>query len=69
MGQAPRCQTSGLKTILIPEKGGWAPPAATQIQLVLTYRRLVEEKRHLPRYGEVGFKCHSQTDEDGTNGL
>jgi len=37
----------------------------SQIQLMLTYRRLVDEKRPLPRLSEVGFKCHSQTDEDG----
>jgi hypothetical protein len=47
------------------ESAPQGPDAATQIQLVLTYRRLVEEKRHLPRSSEVGFKCHSQTDEDG----
>lgn len=41
------------------------PDVATQIQLMLTYRRLVDEDRPLPRPGEVGFKCYSQTDEDG----
>jgi hypothetical protein len=38
---------------------------ASQIQLHLTYRTLVEEKRPLPRFSEVGFQCNSQTDEDG----
>jgi hypothetical protein len=32
---------------------------------MLTYRRLVEENRPLPRVNEVGFKFHSQADEDG----
>jgi hypothetical protein len=41
------------------------PDAATQILLMLTFRRLVEENRPLPRLNEVGFKCYSQTDEDG----
>jgi hypothetical protein len=41
------------------------PDTAAQIQLMLTYRRLVEEKRPLPRLDEVGFQCHSQADEDG----
>lgn len=41
------------------------PDAGTQIQLMLTYRRLVEENRPLPGVSEIGFKCHSQTDEDG----
>jgi hypothetical protein len=41
------------------------PDVATQIQLMLTYRRLVDENRPLPRPSEVGFKCYSQTDEDG----
>jgi hypothetical protein len=39
--------------------------AATQILLMLTFRRLVEENRPLPQLSEVGFKCHSQADEDG----
>lgn len=41
------------------------PDAATQIQLSLTYRRLVDEGRPLPRIADIGFKCHSQADEDG----
>jgi hypothetical protein len=41
------------------------PDAATQILLMLTYRRMVEENQPLPRLNEIGFKCHSQTDEDG----
>jgi hypothetical protein len=41
------------------------PDAATQIQLAVTYRRLVDEGRPLPRISDVGFKCCSQTDEDG----
>lgn len=41
------------------------PDAATQIQLQLYYRRLVEDGRPLPRIGDIGFKCYSQTDEDG----
>ncbi len=41
------------------------PEAATQILLTLTYRKLMEENRPLPRLNEVGFKCNSQADEDG----
>lgn len=41
------------------------PDAAAQIQLMLTYRKLVDDKRPLPRLDEIGFQCHSQTDEDG----
>jgi hypothetical protein len=41
------------------------PDVATQMQLMLTYRRLIDENRPLPRPSEVGFKCYSQTDEDG----
>ena len=41
------------------------PDAASQIQLVLTYRRLINEKQLLPRVRDVGFKCYSQADEDG----
>lgn len=41
------------------------PDAAAQIQLQLTYRRLIEDGRPLPRFGDVGFTCYSQTDEDG----
>ena len=41
------------------------PDAASQIQLMLTYRRLIEDKRPLPRFSDIGFKCHSQCDEDG----
>src|SRR5260221_11886030 len=39
--------------------------AVTQIQLMLSYRRIAEENRPLPRFGEVGFQAYSQTDEDG----
>lgn len=41
------------------------PDAAAQIQLRLDYRRLVEDGRPLPAVADVGFKCHSQADEDG----
>lgn len=41
------------------------PDAATQIQLQLAYRRLVEDRHPLPRVNDTGFKCYSQTDEDG----
>ncbi len=39
--------------------------AATQLLLKLTYRKLIEENQPLPPLNEVGFKCSSQTDEDG----
>jgi hypothetical protein len=41
------------------------PDAATQIGLTLSYRAVLEAQRPLPRFDEVGFRCHSQTDEDG----
>jgi hypothetical protein len=41
------------------------PDAATQIQLWLEYRRLISEGRPLPQFGDIGFKCYSQSDEDG----
>lgn len=41
------------------------PYATTQIQLQMDYRRLVEEGRRLPRVSDIGFKCYSQSDEDG----
>ena len=41
------------------------PDAATQIGLFLAYRQLVDEGRTLPRIADIGFQCHSQTDEDG----
>lgn len=41
------------------------PDAATQLQLKFTYRALSESGRTLPSLSEVGFKAHSQTDEDG----
>ena len=41
------------------------PDPVVQIQLMLTYRRLLDERRPLPQLGDVGFKCYSQTDEDG----
>jgi hypothetical protein len=41
------------------------PDPAVQVQLRLAYRALVEEKRQLPRFSDVGFKCNSQSDEDG----
>lgn len=37
----------------------------SQIQLKLTYQRLLAEQRSLPKVNEVGFQCHSQADEDG----
>ncbi len=36
-----------------------------QIQLKLTYQRLLAEQGRLPKMGEIGFQCHSQADEDG----
>ncbi len=39
--------------------------AAAQIQLSLSYRRLAEAGHPLPRIADTGFKCYSQTDEDG----
>ena len=44
----------------------WQPNAATQIHLSLEYRRLVAEGRALPQCGDIGFKCYSQSDEDGS---
>ncbi len=41
------------------------PDAATQLQLKLMYRNLLESGRVLPKLNEVGFKAFSQTDEDG----
>jgi hypothetical protein len=41
------------------------PDTASQIELMLAFRRLVEEGRVLPAFNEVGFKCYSQSDEDG----
>lgn len=40
------------------------PDAESQIQLKLQYARWAA-KGQLPPIGEVGFKCYSQTDEDG----
>ena len=48
-----------------PDGGAQGTDPATQIQLMLTYRGLVAQNHPLPRPGEVGFKCFSQTDEDG----
>ena len=42
-----------------------SPDAATQLQLALTYRALVNSKQALPNIDQVGFKVFSQTDEDG----
>jgi hypothetical protein len=41
------------------------PDPVAQVHLMLTYRRLLDERRPLPPLSEVGFKCYSQTDEDG----
>ena len=41
------------------------PDAATQLQLKLTYRALVNSNSALPNLSQVGFKVFSQTDEDG----
>lgn len=43
----------------------WQPDAATQIHLALEYQRLVSEGRPLPSFADIGFKCYSQSDEDG----
>jgi hypothetical protein len=44
---------------------GVPPDTATQVQLQLTYRRLVDEGGPLPRMESVGFQAYSQADEDG----
>jgi hypothetical protein len=44
---------------------GKSPDAATQLQLALTYRALVDSRNVLPKINQVGFKVFSQTDEDG----
>ena len=41
------------------------PDVASQLQLKLTYRALVESGGVLPGLKEAGFKAFSQTDEDG----
>jgi hypothetical protein len=41
------------------------PDAGTQIQLSLTYRHLAATGQPLPRFADIGFKCYSQSDEDG----
>ena len=38
----------------------------TQVALYLKYREMVSQKHYpLPSFTEVGFRCHSQFDEDG----
>lgn len=41
------------------------PDAATQIQLQMRYRSLLDSGGTLPDIRDTGFKCFSQTDEDG----
>jgi hypothetical protein len=41
------------------------PDAASQLHLQMGYRALAESGKKLPGLGDVGFKCFSQTDEDG----
>ena len=44
------------------------PPHSQELQILLrqTYLRLVRESvRPLPAFDEVGFRCHSQFEEDG----
>ena len=41
------------------------PDVCAQLQLMMTYRRAVEEGRPLPAPADVGFKAFSQTNEDG----
>lgn len=58
----------GMMNDQLPEFGhnfSWQPDAATQIHLCLEYRRLALERRPLPQFSEIGFKCYSQSDEDG----
>jgi len=44
---------------------GDGPDAGTQLLLTWSYRQMIEQGRPLPSLNEVGFKCFSQTDEDG----
>jgi len=49
------------------ERGGvydYSPPAS-QLQLAFTYRVLAASGAPLPSLADVGFKVHSQSDEDG----
>ena len=41
------------------------PDAASQIQLRMTYRQMMANETPLPALGDIGFRCYSQTDEDG----
>ena len=38
---------------------------ATQILLSLKYKEIVNKKEPLPSFNEIGFRVHSQSDEDG----
>jgi hypothetical protein len=49
----------------IPEERYENPNPASQIQLVMTYRRMLHDRMPLPSFRDVGFKAYSQTDEDG----
>lgn len=37
----------------------------SQISLMLHYRQLLSVHKKLPKIGDIGFRVHSQTDEDG----
>jgi hypothetical protein len=39
--------------------------SAAQLSLILQYQHLNEQNMHLPNLTDVGFRVHSQTDEDG----
>jgi len=41
------------------------PDAASQINLMLTYKQILYSGMTLPGFHDVGFKIYSQTDEDG----
>jgi hypothetical protein len=65
IGKVPSAVPAALSSAfpaVIPAAG---PDAAAQVQLRLTYQQLVAAGHPLPRLGDVGFQCFSQTDEDG----
>ncbi len=48
------------------ETGGPSPAKAAQQVLYQTFRNMASDgKRPLPRFDDVGFRCHSQFEEDG----
>lgn len=42
-----------------------SPDTVTQLALVFHYEKLVKDGAALPAFSDVGFKCMSQTDDDG----